>query len=71
MSELVSLNLRIPASVAAVVDALASDLDLSKVAVVRRALGVLHAAEQARAAGHYVGTTRNREHLEQVLVGPL
>lgn len=71
MSESVSLNLRVSPSVAATVETLAADLELSKVAVIRRALGLLQTFEQARRDGHYVGITPVRENLTQVLVAPL
>jgi len=71
MPESVSLNLRVSPSVAATVEALATDLELTKVAVVRRALGLLQTFEQARKDGRYVGTTRDREALDQVIVAPL
>ena len=70
MSETIPLNMRVSPSVAATVKALAVDLELSKVAVVRKALGILAMVEQARREGHYVGTTRVREHLEQVIAQP-
>ena len=71
MSDSVQLNVRVPSSVAVIVGALSADLGISKSAVLRRALGVLQAFEEARAAGHYVGTTRVREHLDTVIVGPV
>jgi hypothetical protein len=40
-------------------------------AVFRLALGVLQAHEEALESGQYVGSTRVREDLEQVIVAPL
>jgi hypothetical protein len=67
----VSLNLRVAPSVAEAVKTLAADLELSKVAVVRRALGILQTVEVERKAGRYVGATRDREALETVIVSPV
>jgi hypothetical protein len=71
MSESVPLNMRVSPSVAATVTTLATELELSKVAVVRRALGILQAVERARQDGHYVGTARDREALDTVIVTPI
>ena len=44
---------------------------ISVSALLRRALGLMQVFDEATQAGHYVGTTRIREHLDQVIVAPL
>lgn len=70
-AEAVRLNLYLPPAVDAAARRIAADRGLSLAAVFRRALGVLDAVEQASAAGQFVGTTRHRENLEQIIVAPL
>jgi hypothetical protein len=61
----------LPREAETVVKRIAAQRGMSVNAVFRLALGVLQAHEDAREAGQYVGTTRVREDLEQVLIGPL
>lgn len=61
-------ELRLPREAITQIDAMASELGLSRAAVVRRAIGVLATAE-GRAKGSYVGVTRDRETLDVVLMG--
>ena len=61
----------LPQTVAERVSAIAEDRDISANDVVRMAIGVLDTFERARADGHYVGTARDRESLDTLIVAPL
>ena len=50
---------------------IAGERGLSLSATMRMALGLLDVAERAREEGLYVGTTRDREQLDTVMVLPL
>jgi hypothetical protein len=63
-------ELRLPREAIGQIDIIAAEQGLSRAAVVRRAIGVLTTAE-GRAAGSYVGITRDRECLDVVLMGAL
>lgn len=63
-----SFHLRLPAETLATLDRLAKDHDISRTAMIRKALGVLDAADR-RPDGHYVGITRDREALTTVILG--
>jgi hypothetical protein len=65
------LSIYVPRETEAVAKAIAAQRQISVNAVFRLALGVLKVHEEARAAGQYVGTTRDREALDQVIVAPL
>jgi hypothetical protein len=65
------VSVYLPRDAEAVVRSIAARRGIGVNAVFRLALGVLQAHEDAREAGQYVGTTRVREHLEQVIVAPL
>lgn len=39
--------------------------------IIRRALGIMQAVDEARQFGRYVGTTKDRESLETVIVTPI
>ena len=53
------------------VRSIAAERDISDNDVVRMAIGLLDVAERARADGHYVGTARDRESLDTLIVAPL
>jgi hypothetical protein len=67
----VRLALYVPTEIDQLARAIAKRRGISRNAVFRLALGILQAHETALEAGQYVGTTRIREDLEQVLVAPL
>jgi hypothetical protein len=71
LNEPIRVSLYLPASVDQVARDLAKKQGISRNALVRRALGLLQAYETAVAEGQYVGTTRDREALEQVLIAPV
>ena len=71
LAEPVRISVYLPAEAEKVARRLAQKQGVTRNAVIRRALGLLQAFEDATAAGHYVGTTRVREDLEQVIVAPL
>lgn len=70
MSETVQLSFRVPAHVKSVFDALARDRGLPRSLVFRQLVGFGQAVEEARSNGRWVGTTPNREALEQVIIPP-
>lgn len=61
-------ELRLTPEVLATLDRLAKDQEMSRTAVIRKALGILAAAD-LRGPGEYVGITRDREALTIVLMG--
>jgi hypothetical protein len=65
------VSLYLPPEARLVAKEIADRRGISFNAVFRLALGVLQAHEEARAAGQYVGVTRDREALDQVLIAPL
>jgi hypothetical protein len=71
MSEKRRWNMYFPLPVADLIDATAAELGLSRTAVVRRALGIMQAVDQEKQAGRYVGSSRDREALDVVIVGPV
>jgi hypothetical protein len=71
LAEPVRISVYLPAEAEQVARQMARKQGVTRNAVIRRALGLLQAFEDAREAGHYVGTTRVREHLETVIVGPI
>jgi len=62
-------ELRLPIEAVAQLSDLSRSQGISRAAVIRKAIGVLATAE-GRAAGSYVGITRERECLDAVLMGP-
>ena len=71
LSEPVRISVYLPAEAEKVAREIARKQGVTRNAVIRRALGLLQAFEDAREAGHYVGTARDREALDQVIVAPL
>ena len=65
------VSIYLPREAEPVVRDLAAKRGITVNAVFRLALGLLQAHDEARAAGQYVGTTRDREALDQVLIAPL
>lgn len=61
-------ELRLPIEAVAQLSDLSRSQGISRAAVIRKAIGVLATAE-GRAAGSYVGITREREALDVVLMG--
>jgi hypothetical protein len=71
LAEPVRISVYLSAEAEKIARQLAQKQGVTRNAVIRRALGLLQAFEDARDAGQFVGTTRVREDLEQVLVAPL
>ncbi len=71
MDESVVVNVRMAPAVRLVLDQLGEEHGLSRSAVIRRALGIMQAVDEARAFGRYVGTTKDRESLETIIVTPI
>ncbi len=71
MSESVRCNLHFPTSVIEVADRLAKRGGLTRKGVLIRAVGVLQAMDAATQDGAYVGVTRDRDKLDQVIVAPV
>lgn len=65
------LSVYLPPAVAARVRAIATKRDISTNDVVRMAIGVLDTFERERDDGRFVGSTRDREALDTVIVAPL
>ena len=70
-AESVRVALYLPMSAEQVARDIARKNGISRNAVFRRALGLLQAFEAAADQGHYVGTTRDREQLDTVIVAPV
>lgn len=64
-------NFRIPSHTVEVIDALAERLQISRPAVIRRAIGVLQVFEHETRAGRYVGASDDREAFKTVFVAPV
>jgi hypothetical protein len=71
MPDDIRINLHLPLAAEAVIKRLCEERGVARTTLVRQALGMLQVAHDAAAQGHYVGTTRVREHLDQVIVAPL
>ena len=71
MAESARLTVYLPHAALARTDEMAEEHGLTRSAVIRRALGIMQAVDEARAFGRYVGTTRDREALETVIVTPI
>ena len=71
MASNVRLNLYFPPQIAELIDATAERMDLSRPAVIRRALGIMQAIDMETQGGRYVGATRDRAALETVIVMPV
>lgn len=65
------ITLSFPPEVDAVLRGLAKSKGTTMSAVIRQALGIMQAMETDSRAGRYVGSTRDRDALETVIVGPL
>lgn len=61
-------ELRLAPEVLATLERLAKDHEMSRTAIIRKAIGIMDRADR-RGAGEYVGITRNREALDVVLMG--
>lgn len=70
MSDLERVNVYLAAPVAARLKEMAAEEGMSYAAIVRQALGVLQVMRAANRTGLYVGTTRDREALETLIVAP-
>jgi hypothetical protein len=64
-------TLNLPPEAASVLRRLADERGLTRSAVIRQALGCLQIMHDAGQRGHYTGTTRCREALDVVIVGPV
>jgi predicted transcriptional regulator len=67
----VQVNISMPPAVRDRLDVMAAELGLSRSAFMRRALGFMQTADEARAKGYHVGIARDRAALELVIVPPL
>jgi len=67
----VRTNVNLPSPAAEVLDMLCRETRLTRPQVVRQALGVLQAMHERQKQGEYVGSTRNREMLDTVIVTPV
>lgn len=71
MSEMTRYQVVLPQPAADYIDKVASERGISKAAVIRMSLGLLRSFDDAQRSGHYVGSTRDREALTTVFVGPV
>ena len=71
MAETITIHFRAPPATMEVLDSLSETHGLSRSAVIRRALGIMQAVDDCRQFGRYVGSTRDREALEVVIVTPV
>jgi Ribbon-helix-helix protein, copG family len=67
----VRINLDLPKASGATLDRLCEERSLSRAALLRQALGVMQVFHDATREGRYVGTTKDREALDTVIVAPL
>ena len=67
----IMVNIRMAPAVRDTLDGLSWSHGLSRSAVIRRALGIMAAVDEAKADGRYVGSTRDRESLETIIIAPL
>ncbi len=71
MAATVRVSLNLPPDAEDVARRIAERRGISLNATFRLALGILQVHEDARRDGLYVGTSRDREKLDQVLLAPL
>jgi len=71
MDATVVVNVRMAPATREVLDRLGTEHGLTRSAIIRRALGIMQAVDDARKFGRYVGTTMDRECLETVIVTPI
>lgn len=71
MSDSVTIQFRAAPAVRDTLDQLSASHGLTRSALIRRALGIMAAVDEARSYGRYVGSTRDREALETVIVPPV
>lgn len=68
MAETIRISLQVPASFAADLDRLESDMGIRSSEVVRKAVGLLQLYREARAAGHSVGSVTDPSNLDREFV---
>lgn len=71
MTPTVRVSVMLPPEAESVARSIAQRRGISLSATFRLALGVLQLHEEARREGSYVGTARDREKLDQVIIAPL
>lgn len=71
MAEDIRINLSLPAVASDLIDRLCAERHVTRPTLIRQALGILQVVHDAALEGHYVGTTRDRESLETVIVVPV
>ncbi len=71
MTPTIRVSVMLPPEAERVARQIAERRGISLTATFRLALGVLQLHEEARLAGSYVGTARDRGKLDQVIIAPL
>ena len=67
----VRVNLDLPPTAAATLARIAQERGVKRTVLLRQALGAFQVMHDASREGLLVGTSRNRQHLETVIVAPL